>query len=199
MSVLPVYTFDHPVLKQVSTPVSDITDEVKTFVKNLYDTMYNADGIGLAANQVGSSHAITVIDIGDLEEDDIKAGKKTRKTPPITLINPVIEAFSDEKTEFEEGCLSLPTFRDKVTRPVGVQVRFYDLDMKEHRIETDGLLARVMQHEIDHLNGLYFFDRLAAVRRAMAHPKLRRIQLGQVDADYPLFLGKAAPPRKKKK
>jgi peptide deformylase len=114
------------------------------------------------------------------------------------MINPVIEVFSDETTEFEEGCLSLPAFRDKVTRPTGIQVRFTDPDMKEHRMETDGLLARVMQHEIDHLNGIYFFERLTPVRRAMAHPKLRRIQLGQAEADYPLFLGKV-PPRKKRK
>ena len=199
MAILPIYTFDHPVLKQVSAPVAEISDDVRKLVKNMFETMNNADGIGLAANQVGSNQAITVIDIGELEEDDIKAGKKTHKTPPIVMINPIIEVFSDETTEFEEGCLSLPAFRDKVTRPIGIQVRFTDLDMKEHRMETDGLLARVMQHEIDHLNGVYFFERLSPVRRAMAHPKLRRIQLGQAEADYPLFLGKMPPQRKKRK
>lgn len=188
MAILPIYTFDHPVLKQVATPVPEITDEVRTFVKNMFETMNNADGVGLAANQVGSQHAITVVDIGDLEEDDIKAGKKKHKTPPIVLINPIVEVFSDDQMEYEEGCLSLPTLRDKVMRPTAIQLSFYDLNMKEHRMETDGLLARVVQHEIDHLNGIYFFEHLAPLRRAMAHPKLRRIQLGQVDADYPVFL-----------
>jgi peptide deformylase len=188
MAILPIYTFDHPVLKQAATPVSEITDEVRTFVKNMFETMTNADGVGLAANQVGSQYAITVIDIGDLEEDDIKAGKQKHKTLPITLINPIVEVFSDDTSEYEEGCLSLPTLRDKVTRPSAIQVRFYDLDMKEHRMETDGLLARVIQHEVDHLNGKYFFELLSPVRRAMAHPKLRRIQLGQAEAEYPVFL-----------
>ncbi|TAE24290.1 MAG: peptide deformylase [Candidatus Kapaibacterium sp.] len=199
MAILPIYTFDHPILKQVSTPVAEMTGEIKLFVKNLFETMNNADGIGLAANQVGSEHAITVIDIGDLEEDDLKSGKKAHKTPPLVLINPVIEAFSEEKEDFEEGCLSLPTFRDKVTRPTGIQVRFYDLDMKEHRLEADGLLSRVMQHEIDHLNGIYFFERLSPMRRAMAHPKLRRIQLGQAEAEYPVYLEQKHPQRRKKK
>lgn len=199
MAILPIYTFNHPILKQAATPVTDITDEVKTFVKNMFDTMNNADGIGLAANQVGSNHAITVIDIGELEEDDIKAGKRTHKTPPLVLINPVIEAFAEETTEYEEGCLSLPSLRDKVVRPVGIQVRFYDLAMKEHHMETDGLLARVMQHEIDHLKGIFFFEHLTPMRRAMAHPKLRRIQLGQAEADYPLFMEKKSVVRKRKK
>jgi peptide deformylase len=199
MAILPIYTFDHPVLKQAATTVPEMTDEVRAFVKNMFETMNNADGVGLAANQVGNNGAITVIDIGDLEEDDIKAGKQKHKTLPIVLINPVVEVFSDDSMEFEEGCLSLPTLRDKVTRPSAIQVRFYDLNMKEHRMETDGLLARVIQHEIDHLNGVYFFERLSPVRRAIAHPKLRRIQLGQVDAEYPVFLpikGKAGKRRK---
>lgn len=187
MAILPVYTYDHPILKQAAKPVDDITDEIVQFVKDMFETMNNADGIGLAANQVGSSHAIAVIDISELDDEK----KKSKlKTPPIVLINPLIQIFSDETTESEEGCLSLPTYREDVTRPEKIQLRFYDLQMHEHTMEVDGLLARVMQHEIDHLQGIYFFERLSAVRRAMAHPKLRRIQLGQVEAEYPLFTAK---------
>lgn len=189
MAILPIYTYDHPVLKQATKPVENITDELVQFVKDMFETMNNADGIGLAANQVGDSRSIAVIDISELEEDKTKSKVKT---PPIVLINPVITIFSDETSESEEGCLSLPTYRDSVTRPEKIQVQFYDLQMRQHTIETDGLLSRVMQHEIDHLMGVYFFERLSAMRRAMAHPKLRRIQLGQVDTDYPLFSEKSA-------
>lgn len=188
MAILPVYTYDHPLLKQVAKPVEDINDELTTFVRNMFETMNNADGIGLAANQVGDARAITVIDLSDVEEE--QKGSKI-KTPPMVLINPIITAYSPETSEMEEGCLSLPTYRDTITRPEKIQVRFYDLQMHEHHLEAEGLLARVMQHEIDHLSGKYFFDYLSPVRRAMAHPKLRRIQLGQAKADYPLYHPKA--------
>jgi peptide deformylase len=188
MAILPVYTYDHPILKQVTTPVDSITDEIVQFVKDMFETMNNADGIGLAANQVGDSRSIAVIDISELEEDKTKS---KAKNPPIVLINPVITLFSEETSESEEGCLSLPTYRDNVTRPEKIQVQFYDLQMHQHTIEAEGLLSRVMQHEIDHLGGIYFFEHLSAMRRAMAHPKLRRIQLGQVDTDYPLFSAKS--------
>jgi peptide deformylase len=185
MAILPVYTYDHPILTQIAKPVEEITDELKVFVRNLIETMHNADGIGLAANQVGDERAITVIDLSEV--DDEKTGKPFPKTPPLVLINPVITQRSGEMTEFEEGCLSLPRFRDKVVRPEQAQVRFFDLTMHEHTLDTEGLLSRVVQHELDHLNGIYFFELLSPMRRAMAHPKLKRIQLGQIDADYPLF------------
>lgn len=192
-TILPIYTYDHPVLKQTSTPVQDISDEIVQFVNNMFATMRNADGIGLAANQVGSTHAITVIDLSDMEDD------RPVKTPQMTLINPVIQAVSDEHTEFEEGCLSLPNFRDKITRPEKIQVRFYDMTMKEHTLEADGLLARVIQHEVDHLNGIYFFEHLNQIRRAMAHPKLKRIQLGHIETEYPVFNTKHATKPKKRR
>ncbi len=189
MAILPVYTFDHPLLRQVSKPVETFTDELNKFVKSMFETMNNADGIGLAANQVGDERAITVIDLSDIEDDKKQS---SLKTPPMVLINPTITAYSPEVSDMEEGCLSLPTYRDTVTRPAQIQVRFYDVQMHEHNIEAEGLLARVMQHEIDHLSGKYFFDYLSPVRRAMAHPKLRRIQLGQAKADYPLYNPKTA-------
>lgn len=178
--ILPVYTYNHPVLKVVTTSVEDMSDELQTFVKDMFETMYNANGIGLAANQVGKGLSITVIDISDSEEAD-------ESERPMVLINPVIEAFSDEEIEFEEGCLSLPDFHDKVVRPAEIQVRFLDQDFKEHIREANGLLARVMQHEIDHLNGTYFFERLTPIRRTLASGKLKRIARGDIEPAYPTF------------
>lgn len=178
--ILPVYTYNHPVLRQKATPIVDLSDEISAFVDNMFETMYNANGIGLAANQVGSGHAITVIDVADSDDEDASEG-------PLVLINPVIEAYSDEEEEFEEGCLSLPDFRDIVIRPEAVQVRYLDRSLKEVVREVDGLLARVIQHEVDHLNGIYFFERLSTIRRTLSQSKLKRIARGDVETEYPLF------------
>lgn len=185
MAILPVYTYDHPILRQKATPVENMTDEIQQFIDDLFETMYNADGIGIAANQVGSSHAITIMDLSVIEDDE-----EMKNMKPMVLVNPVIEFYSEDTVEYEEGCLSLPTLRDNVIRPAGIQVRFYDRDMKEHVMETDAMLARVMQHEIDHLNGIYFFELLSPVRRAIAHPKLKRIQRGSVSTEYPIEINK---------
>ena len=178
--ILPVYLYNHPVLRETATPVSDMSDEVRSFIENMFETMRAADGIGLAANQVGSSHAVCVVDISEVE-----AGAGTR---PMTFINPVIEYMSDDETEYEEGCLSLPTLRDIVIRPQGVQVRYLDENMREQVMEADGLLSRVLQHEIDHLNGVYFYERMSAVKKALAKSKLRRIERGQIQPDYEYVL-----------
>jgi peptide deformylase len=179
--ILPVYTYNHPVLKQRTASIEDMSDDLRSLIHDMFETMYKANGIGLAANQVGKGLSLTVIDIADRDEGEDPG--------QLVLINPVIEAFSDDEEEFEEGCLSLPDYRDTVVRPSAVQVRFLDADMKPRVMEVDGLLARVMQHEIDHLNGLYFFERLSPIRRTLGNGKLKRISRGQFDADYPTYNG----------
>jgi peptide deformylase len=178
--ILPVYTYNHPVLKTSTARIDDMSDELNKFIRDMFETMYNANGIGLAANQVGKGLAITVIDMAE-SEDASEAGR------PLVMINPVIEAFSDNELEFEEGCLSLPDYHDKVVRPSEIQVRFLDEHMKEHTRESGGLLARVIQHEIDHLNGIYFFERLSPIRRTLGNGKLKRIARGDIEPAYPVF------------
>ena len=178
MSILPIYTFDHPVLRKKLRPVEEINDELVQLSVDMFETMHNADGIGLAANQVGRDVAMTVIDLSGV---DGYSGLE-----PLLLINPVVEAVAEEEEGYEEGCLSLPDLRAEVFRPIGAQVRFFDIDMREHVVEADKLLARVMQHEIDHLNGIYFIDLLKPMRRAMLKRRLLEIKRGEVEADYPL-------------
>lgn len=178
--ILPVYTYNHPVLKQKTAAINEMSDELNALINNMFETMYHANGIGLAGNQVGKGLAVTVIDIADSEDEDTING-------PLVLINPVIEAFSDDEEEFEEGCLSLPDFRDMVVRPIEIQVRFLDREMKEQRHQVGGLLARVMQHEIDHLNGIYFYERLSPIRRTLAQGKLKRIARGEFEPDYEVY------------
>lgn len=180
MSILPIYVYDHAILKQKAIPVDAINDEIKTFIEDMKQTMYKAEGIGLAANQVGSPLSITVIDISPVEGYE--------KTKPMILINPSITYYSDEETDYEEGCLSLPNLRELVIRPEAIQVSFMDENEKQHTIQADGLLARVMQHEIDHLNGIYFTDRLSQLKRTLIQSKLRRISKGESKADYDIVL-----------
>jgi peptide deformylase len=181
MAVLPIYNCFHPVMKQKSEPVTEFNQEIKELVDSLYDTLYNADnGIGLAAPQVGALKQIFVL--------DLKEGKGAMKNTPITMINPVIEEFSDELWEYQEGCLSVPTLYENIDRPRLVQVRYLDADMKEQKIEADKLLSRVIQHEFDHLEGILFFERLSALKRTLIKNRLRKIQKGLVEANYPMLL-----------
>lgn len=180
--ILPVYLYNHPILRNKAEAIQNFDQELRDFAENMFETMRNAIGIGLAANQVGSNKAMTVIDISELEE-----GVGTK---PMVLINPVIEAFSDDENEYEEGCLSVPDIRDMVTRPAAIQVRFNDENMREITMEAEGLLARVMQHEIDHLNGVYFFERMSPMRRTLNKNKLKKIERGQFEPEYPHIQGK---------
>jgi peptide deformylase len=181
MAVLPIYNCFHPVLKKKAEPVKEFNEELANFVEDMFETMYNThNGVGLAANQVGSSRSLFIMDVSDIEEYS--------SSEPIALINPVIEYFSDEEEEDQEGCLSIPEFYEKVTRPRGVQIKYFDTDMGEHVLEADGFMARVIQHEFDHLNGILFFERLSPIKRALSRGKLNRIEKGETLPDYPMIL-----------
>lgn len=182
MAILPVYVYNHSVLKQKAAPISEITPETQQFIDNMFETMYYANGIGLAANQVGSSLPIFVVDITGAE-DDTKHEKRV-------FINPEIISFSEEKGEYEEGCLSVPDLRDYVDRPLKITLRFRDGNFLERTEEFDGLMARVIQHETDHLNGIYFFERLSSIRRTLLSSKLKKIQKGNFKASYQTVLPK---------
>ena len=180
MSILPIYVYDHSILKHKADTIEHLNDDIRTFIDDMKETMLNAEGIGLAANQVGSPLSITIIDISPVE------GYESIK--PMVMINPKITHYSDEETDYEEGCLSLPNLRELVIRPEAIQVSFMDEHEKLHTMEADGLLARVMQHEIDHLNGIYFTDRLTQLKRTLLQSKLRRISKGESTADYDIVL-----------
>jgi peptide deformylase len=180
MKVLPIYVYDHAILKQKAQKVDNIDDSIVQFIEQMKLTMHEAEGIGLAANQVGSPLAITVIDITPVEGYE--------HTKPLVLINPEITYYSEEETDYEEGCLSLPNLRELVLRPEAIQVSFYNEKIEPQTMQADGLMARVMQHEIDHLNGIYFTDRLSQLKRTLMQSKLRRISKGETNADYAIVL-----------
>lgn len=179
--VVPVYNCFHPVMRQTAKPIENIDGKTSELIENLYDTLYNiSNGVGLAANQIGSLERALVIDVGIMDENP--------KPEPITMLNPVILKYSEDVSEEQEGCLSIPEFFEKVVRPAEIQVKYYDLDQKEYVREASGFIARVMQHEIDHLDGKLFIDHLTPLRRALSKSKLRRIERGGVPTEYKMVL-----------
>ena len=155
MTIRPLVILPDPRLKLVSEPVGPITDEVRTLVADMFETMYDAPGVGLAAIQIGVAKRVVTIDTS--KEEGVRE--------PRVFIDPEIVWSSEEKRVYDEGCLSIPEYYSEVERPDRVRVKFRDLDGREQEIEADGLLATCIQHEIDHLNGVLFIDHLSKLKR----------------------------------
>lgn len=177
LKTLPIYTYGFEVLRKKTRKVTKIDDKFIELVGSMFGTMHKANGVGLAAPQIGSDLALTVIDISRTEE------KKKIRTEPITLINPVLKDYHGEIT-LEEGCLSIPYVRGEVTRPETIYIEYQDLDLNKHHIELKGFLARVAQHEMDHLNGILFVDHLNKEEKKKIKPELDLIRKGEIEADY---------------
>ncbi len=184
VSVLPIYLYGADVLRKKAKPIATLDDSVIELVHDMFDTMHNANGIGLAANQVGVLQRVIVLDISDMEE-----GKGTK---PMVLINPRVLETSGEWT-LEEGCLSIPEVRDQVKRAEKVKVLYRDGSFNEVVIETTGLLGRVILHEIDHLNGVLFTDYLNSAKRRLHRAKLESIRRGEVEVKYPIVVMETVP------
>jgi peptide deformylase len=155
MALREIIKLPDPRLRQVSKPVDKVTDEVKTLVADMFETMYEAPGIGLAAIQVGVPQRVVTLDLA----------RKDEPRQPQVIINPEIVWSADERSTYEEGCLSIPEFYEEVERPAQVKVRYTDLDGNPHEVEANGLLATCLQHEIDHLNGVLFIDHISRLKR----------------------------------
>lgn len=178
MSVLPIYLYGTDVLRKKAKPVAQVTDDLVTLVMDMFETMHAANGIGLAANQVGRLERVIVVDISDLEE--------TKHIKPLTLINPVILS-QNGKWRMEEGCLSIPELRGEVERAETIRVRFRDTNFAEQEIEAGGLLARVILHELDHLNGVLFIDHVSKEKKKELKEGLNKIKKGEVEVPYPVI------------
>jgi peptide deformylase len=165
MSIRPIIQLPDKRLRRVSEPVAKIDAEVKKLVADMFETMYEAPGVGLAAVQVGVPKRIVTIDATRGEEEK----------RPFVLINPEILWSSDEKSVLEEGCLSIPEYIDEVERSAKVKARFLDLDGRTIEVEAEGLFARVMQHEIDHINGVLFIDHLSKLKRDRVEKKFVKV------------------------
>lgn len=163
MAILEILKVPHPFLKKKVSKVENITPEIKKILDDMAETMYYANGVGLAASQVGLGMRLVVIDLSNEE----------RKMDLLRMINPEI-LLGEGELIMEEGCLSVPDIRDEVKRYKRVRFRYLDTGGEEHIVEDEGLLARVVQHEIDHLDGIVFVDRLSRLKKTLYYRRLRR-------------------------
>jgi len=170
--ILQIRQYPDPVLKQKAARVASIDRTIRRLAEDMHHTMLAAEGVGLAAPQVGESLRLIVVDLGD-RDGAVSVGTEPRGKEWLALVNPVVLEASGE-VEGEEGCLSVPGFKAKVVRADKVTVGYQDLDGQDRLLAASGLLARVLQHEIDHLDGILFFDRLSRLKRELMVKRLRK-------------------------
>ncbi|PCJ29727.1 MAG: peptide deformylase [Rickettsiales bacterium] len=172
MTKLRVLTVPDPILRQKALPVRSVDDEILKLMDDMLEVMYDG-GIGLAANQVGSLKRVLVVDIRENSYDE---EVENADLYPLCIANPEIIESSEEMEELEEGCLSLPDQRIMVIRPVSIKLRYLDRDNKQQELFADGLLARVIQHEMDHLDGKLLVDYLSKMKKDIAMRKLTKLK-----------------------
>ena len=165
MTIKPLIILPDPVLRQISKPVERVDDDLRKLADDMLETMYDAPGIGLAAIQIGIPLRLLVIDLA----------KDGEEKAPMVAINPEILDRSDDRSVYEEGCLSIPDYYAEVERPASVRAKFLDRDGREQEITADGLLATCLQHEIDHLNGVLFIDYISKLKRDMVMRKFKKL------------------------
>lgn len=175
--IYPVTVFGDPVLRKKAEPITKDFQDLKGFIQNMFDTMYNSDGVGLAAPQVGQAVRIFVIDSDIDDEDELPGIKKA-------FINPEILEKSGDEWLMNEGCLSLPEIREDVLRPETVKIKYVDEEFNEHIETYSGFTSRVIQHEYDHLEGVMFVDYLNPLRKRILKSKLSAISKGKVIPKY---------------
>lgn len=178
MALLPILSYPDPRLRTIAAPVKAVDDQVKTLIKDMLETMYDAQGIGLAATQVDRHIQLIVMDLSE------------GKDSPMVFINPKVTPLIDEKQPYEEGCLSVPDVYDKVERPVKVRIEALDENGEAVDMEATGLLAVCIQHEMDHLNGVIFVDYLSRLKQSRARDKVKKV----IKAREKLDEAKAAQP-----
>lgn len=169
MALLPIITAPDPRLKIISAPVEEVNDDIRKLIADMYETMYEAPGIGLAAIQIGVQKRLLVMDV-------VGKGDKDDDPQPLAIINPEITWVSDHDATYEEGCLSVPQHYADVVRPAEIKMNYLDADGNKRKLHADGLLATCMQHEIDHLDGILFVDHISALKRNMILRKLLKLK-----------------------
>lgn len=178
--ILPIYIYGQPVLRKVADDIPKDFPDLGQLISDMFETLTDADGVGLAAPQIGKPIRVVVIDL-DVLSDDLPEYKDFRKA----YINPHILEYDDSETELlEEGCLSVPHIHEKVERPKRIRVSYLDSDLNPHEEWVEGYLARVMQHEFDHLEGKMFIDRISPLRKQMIKGKLKSLLQGRFRCSY---------------
>lgn len=178
---LPIYLYGHPVLRAESVDVTPGYPDLKTLIDDMFETMYGSEGVGLAAPQIGRNIRLVVIDGGALADDDPSCAESK-----MVLINPEYEVLDGDPESCAEGCLSLPGLSETVKRVHHIRLSWLDEEFKRHTREIKGFLARIVQHELDHLEGMVYIDHISPIRKQLIRAKLRNIVEGKTRVDYPV-------------
>ena len=191
--ILPIIAFGNPILKRIADDLPENFEGLSSLLADMFETMYAAKGVGLAAPQIGESIRLFIVDGSPFaneegEEIDPKAiGIEGFKK---VFINPIIEEESGDLWAFQEGCLSIPKIRENVSRKERIYVSYYDENWSFHRDEFDGYKARIIQHEYDHLEGILFTDKLSPLKKKLLSKRLGNVSIGMVEVDYKMKFNK---------
>lgn len=178
--ILPIYIYGQPVLRKVAQDITPDYPELKQLISDMWETLFQSEGIGLAAPQIGRDIRLVVIDLDPLK-DDYPEYEGFRK---VYINAHIVEYDETETVSSEEGCLSLPAIHEKVVRPTRIRVQWMDEEFQQHDEWIEGYLARVMQHEFDHLDGKMFIDRISALRKQLIKSKLKALTQGRYRCGY---------------
>lgn len=193
--ILPIVMYGDPVLRKVAVDIDKNDEGLKQLISDMFETMYNANGVGLAAPQIGKSIRLFVIDTQPFSEDEddefTPEQRKELKAFKQVFINARILSEDGEEWKFSEGCLSIPKIREDVSRKPDIEIEYYDEKFQKHREKYDGVIARVIQHEYDHIEGRLFTDIISPFKRKMISGKLADIAKGKISADYKTRVYKA--------
>ena len=184
--ILPIIAYGHPVLKRKAEVINKDYPKLKELIENMFETMYNASGVGIAAPQIGLSIRLFIVDTNPFAEDDSLSDndRNQLKSFKKIFINPVIIDQKGGEWSFEEGCLSIPNIREGVLRQKQITIQYHDENFNKHTDSFDGLLARVIQHEYDHIEGVLFTDKLSSFKKQLLKKKLLKISSGKLSFDY---------------
>lgn len=190
--ILPILAYGNPVLKKKAKNISNDFINLNEFIENMWETMNNANGVGLAAPQVGLSFRIFIVDTSpfadseSMNKDEFELVSSFKKV----FINPVIINETGNKWDFNEGCLSIPEVRADVKRPETILIKYFDEEFNQHQYSFNGIIARVVQHEYDHIEGVLFTDKISALKRKLLKGKLIDISKGKIKTDYKMKFSK---------
>lgn len=184
--ILPIIAYGHPVLKRKAEVINKDYPKLKELIENMFETMYNASGVGIAAPQIGLSIRLFIVDTNPFAEDDSLSDndRNQLKSFKKIFINPIIIDEKGDEWSFEEGCLSIPNIREGVLRQKQITIQYHDENFNKHTDSFDGLLARVIQHEYDHIEGVLFTDKLSSFKKQLLKKKLLKISSGKLIFDY---------------
>ena len=190
--IRPIYLLGNPELRRVTQDIPKDSADIQNLIDDMLETMHNACGIGLAAPQIGRFEKVFVIDVSNFESENEESDHAIPDQPMVFVNSKLVET-SDSGAEFEEGCLSIPDIHEEVMRPMHVRIRYLDRHFCEQEDSYTGMLARVIQHEYDHLEGVLFIDHISTLRRRLLKRRLKDISAGESEAEYPVYvLGKGA-------